>query len=530
MVRKYSNLTVDEIEVVSQRNLSNPHLLRQLADELGHRTRGKAARLRSQLQGLLGSMASDSRVRAVMSTRPSPTQSAPASVRQAWDPRSGVVCLDFGTSSVRAALSDGGEVRVLRIGEVCRSSIDDQSIPSAVFVPGNGTWIYFGQRAIEKAQEAGAAAEGGVLELSPKKWFVDGSSLDAPLSRLQQVTRRQLLVGLLSFSLAAAAKAAQWDLARMARIELRVAHPVWDKSAAEGLRRTLDDIVHRAVAFLEHASDAVRASSLQHAVPEAIVVRHSNVDVKEPIAAAIDLIGAYEAQRQAIVVVDVGAGTIDLAFLASMRPELRDGTPKLIPLAEPVSLFKAGDALDEVVHQLLLERMTRRPSQADRADLLRRRRQIKETLFRSGHVAALGAKLSLAEVEDTDVAKGMAHELRSGFMQIVKGAEVWMKTTGSVTSAAIGQIDVVFAGGGSSIEFLRRALPKRLTVAENRPALAVRIRDEGTVAARNASEGRLAVARGGVVDEDLWPTDALKVPRSIPGLGAPLHPVQGPWS
>ena len=113
-------------------------------------------------------------------------------------------------------------------------------------------------------------------------------------------------------------------------------------------------------------------------------------------------------------------------------------------------------------------------------------------------------------------------------MQLVKGAEVWVATTGSVTSAAIGHIDVVFAGGGAGIEFLRKALPRSISVKDGR-TLAVRVRTDDRGAVRSATEGRLAVARGGVTDEDLWPTDVLKVPNSIRGLGPPPQ-VVGSWT
>ena len=61
-----------------------------------------------------------------------------------------ILCLDFGTSSLRAALFDNkGYQSVLPIGLSVRSALDDASIRSDILLSSDGSKIYLAEEAIK---------------------------------------------------------------------------------------------------------------------------------------------------------------------------------------------------------------------------------------------------------------------------------------------------------------------------------------------------------------------------------------------
>src|SRR5687767_13149588 len=121
---------------------------------------------------------------------------------------SGVLCIDLGTSSIRAAAHLQGytEPLALELGEAFRSSIDRASIPSAVFVSSNASTVYFGEQALVRGL---SGAKATLFTTSPKSWMTTGSAeeLDDEVIPGTGVTRRHLLAGLMAQAFSAARKA-----------------------------------------------------------------------------------------------------------------------------------------------------------------------------------------------------------------------------------------------------------------------------------------------------------------------------------
>ena len=82
----------------------------------------------------------------------------------------GTLCIDFGTSSIRAALFESARSRpqALELGEAFRSSIDRASIPSAIFIDSSGEAVVFGEDALKQGLRGDRSL---LFEMSPKRWM-----------------------------------------------------------------------------------------------------------------------------------------------------------------------------------------------------------------------------------------------------------------------------------------------------------------------------------------------------------------------
>src|ERR1035437_1818913 len=112
---------------------------------------------------------------------------------------SGVLCIDFGTSSIRAVRRmPNGKVKPLDIGRVAGSRLDDASIRSEIHIDEHGRYVRFGERAIT----ARLASPNFLLyEPSPKLWLKDPRSLEERAVPELALTRENLLAGLFANAL-----------------------------------------------------------------------------------------------------------------------------------------------------------------------------------------------------------------------------------------------------------------------------------------------------------------------------------------
>ena len=236
--------------------------------------------------------------------------------------RSGILCIDFGTSSIRAALSEDGRARprVLELGEAVRSSIDRASIPSAVFVDADRSKITFGEEAFKKGQRGEKSL---LFEMSPKRWMTADSPamLDTEIVAGTGLTRKHLLAGLLAQAFSATTTAVRLSKTQLLQLETRVAHPVWSPNTQSTLRQHLRWITDVARQLSGATDQAISPDKLSTAVEKASGKASAlGLDVEEPVAAALELFENSENSREICVVVDVGAGTTDFVLY-------RDGAP-----------------------------------------------------------------------------------------------------------------------------------------------------------------------------------------------------------
>jgi hypothetical protein len=329
------------------------------------------------------------------------------------------------------------------------------------------------------------------------------------------VSPSQLLAGLLAQAFSAASRAPEMRGQRLDRLEIRVAHPVWDADRNAALRDALGRITQNALHISGHTDQPIAPEKLR-GVPTGAQTGANSQDVVEPVAAALELFDNSDNAREFCAVVDVGAGTTDLALFISLTPDKKGMPRKLLPAAAPRSMYLAGDAIDEETIALILGK-ARGASSSDVASLRLRRRRIKETLINDGQVFELGQTVTSSELEGRPAIRGMCDELQRTFGAMMADASGRMATFVESGFHTVRALNVVFAGGGSGIGFLHRAIGRSVRIA-NRD-IPIRIRSAARGAERlPASLERLAVALGGTTESERWPVTKY-TPGRIRSLG-----------
>lgn len=405
---------------------------------------------------------------------------------------SSALCLDFGTSSIRAVYRDAKNNRhVLPIGLVTGSkSIDEASIRSEIHIDAQGKNVRFGEQAVIARSKL---APTKYYESSPKLWLLQPDELDWPAFSGLKVTKRELLAGLIAYGIYGALEAlTAIKIAKPNQLgDIRIAHPVWNDSVAI---RTNQELLKIGFAASEMAKEgdwgnvsiSILRSYFKDPYTESL---NPKTDVVEPIAAALELLSRTVNVRKICAVVDVGAGTTDIGLFYSVVTEKHDD--RLIPISATRSVYEAGNEIDRVLFSLLEEK-SRSKDELSLYDVQSRIRFIKEFLFTNGFVQELGVRINLEDFEKHPDIRLMSQEIRACFVQVVEAdSNKFLHFDREPT------IEIVMAGGGGTVQFIRNALVKPVSIG----AKSIQITIAESVATDQltygASHERLAVALGG---------------------------------
>lgn len=411
-----------------------------------------------------------------------------------------VLCIDFGTSSIRIVKREkSGQRQVLEIGRLTNSrSIDGASMRSEVCVDADGETIRFGERAYEARLNSPRPL---FYEASPKLWLKEPAKLRNPILPNSEITRWDLIAGLLAYGVFAA-EAGGWKIpGQLNASDIRIAHPVWPASVALVANQSLLELGRVATDMASQGDWGVTTAEILRSYTtcgdgEALPIQ---ADVVEPIAAAVELLPDDSNVRRLCAVIDVGAGTTDIGIFQSLVPDARSTkNQRLIPLGETRSVFLAGNEIDRVVLKLLFEKAPAITA-SDRIDIQSRIRFLKESLFKDGLIQPHGVSLTLSELESapeiTSMAKAVRAELQSLISANVASVSNWLSGLKNTT----GILTIVMAGGGADLGFLRRELSGALRVGHwSVPVLVTSpTSPRQKMSMFGASYSRLAVALGG---------------------------------
>lgn len=386
------------------------------------------------------------------------------------------LCIDFGTAYSKAAAApvgawsrfDAGHVRPLMVGAHADGA-NAFLLDSAVFV--DESRVLFGRPAIEAADAVGKKR----MALRSFKTLLSVSDLDralntnAPLSvdphRMFQM--RDLIVLYLAYLLEAVEQSGAADpmLADVSSISYRYAAPAWRSGDSAGMHESIVRLFGEADAFREAIGDKLLSPEglplklIEKVLPKA-QAQGAPFDMglifEATAAAAYTSIGLDDAGSH-FIVVDMGAGTTDIAALARLGP-------RTIELPEArVTLKQAGDFIDQVIANRILEGASWARSTAEQSDLwrvlMRQMRDIKETLFAEGR-AALRIRGKQISVSLRDIEKDQDFRV---FYKSLSDAYTHALAVVRDDAGARGrtEVEAIAVGGGAAAPFIQDLIRKK---------------------------------------------------------------------
>lgn len=378
-----------------------------------------------------------------------------------------VLCVDFGTAFSKAAAAPLDAWSNFKPAQVRPLSLASSGggnaflLDSAVFV--DDKRILFGAPALARAS---VLSDRKRVALRSFKTLLSASDLERALNTTaaasidphRTFTMRDLIVLYLAFLADAVDRAISQDSAidASAGFDRRYAAPAWRRGDSAGL--------HSQVVQLFGEADAMRGA-IDLAAPDGISIEDAKRAIantrlgakpaqmalifEATAAAAYTSIG-LKSDAPAMIVLDMGAGTTDIAVLAragAQVEELREAQ---------VTLKQAGDYVDRVIANLALE--ASRLKGADKQSelwwtMMHGMRDFKETLFAEGKATLRHNNkpitISVKDLERSKDFRVFADELADVYEAALETARRYAVTDGGR------EIQSVAVGGGAAAPFIQ---------------------------------------------------------------------------
>jgi len=392
-----------------------------------------------------------------------------------------ILCLDFGTSFSKAfacsndGLDDDPELFDLSFG--FNSAGDPKLLLPSELLIHDGE-VFFGDAARAKFEVI--EADQDRLIDGPKQYMTLGKDVSElqqrPLSKSKDPTgtfsQRDALVLFLAH-LNLKAEDALKDRGLKLNLLRRYAHPAWDKNSTETNSKEMKRIMAEAIALsrlfpeefhthtsIEHASILVneaRAAS-DNDLPHALL---SESVLEATAAGAGALMGTAARKREAYVVLDIGAGTTDVAGCICINNpnNERVKVSEVAPAAKAIR--RAGNNLDNALLLLILEKsgLAPRTTEYERESAALRKgiRSLKEILFNDNFVVAelVSGDLIEISVEELTGTKAVI-SLFSDIREIVTDAAILVSGDDKV-------VNLVATGGGANLPIIQNLTDQPLT-------------------------------------------------------------------
>jgi hypothetical protein len=390
-----------------------------------------------------------------------------------------LLCIDFGTAMCKAAAfqKSNGKLLLLRLGEAARDPSNTFPVASSLFLSREGT-LLFGHEAIDESLR-----QRGVITRrieSIKKWLSDGPLVDLdsiPVDADCNPTRYSFSRGdALTLLLAYVTDMAGEELERhrLSRLTMRrFTRPVWHSERA----KWYDDVIQRHLVRAQVVADTLSglwSGGIPMNVVREVLEQVRNADIPswlvnksaalEPIAAGIGRLERDYQQRSLAVVIDVGAGTTDMASMAVIQHDDTAHIARAVPQGTPSSILKAGDLLDTILVEEILS--TTRFAAADvpsaQAQAEQNVRRWKEQLFRAGEVrptfagGRIGKAVELQSFLALGKVKSFERDIEKQFAEQLSSLAAITELFDSSAYHRLERIALVPAGGGARLPIVNK--------------------------------------------------------------------------
>ena len=389
-----------------------------------------------------------------------------------------LLCLDFGTAMSKAfATEDSDEILLdLEIGRRAGQENPIYSLQSSVFITDDGR-ILFGHRAISESTHT---------VTGPRKRFdsikdilckdvihnLDNSPLDKEFNPTDVALSKGDMVTLFLayFTDMAVSELAGERFKKSRYVRRRFTRPVLPPDRAPWAEEQLRTLLARAQILADTLNgkwqDGIGVQEAKYILDE---IRNLEeiptflVDdgVVEPVAAVGSRVRNYicsSDKKRLLMVVDVGAGTIDFALFAEV--EKKGEPPHIWEVPGSVQyLRQAGDTVDKLLRRYILQKADISTTDSDyhliNAELSLNIRNLKEELFREGVVGYSLTNDATGEVHldgflEQRGVKELENAIHEKFRQVLNNVHPsWIDGLGH------GLVPVVFTGGGAQLPMVR---------------------------------------------------------------------------
>lgn len=383
-----------------------------------------------------------------------------------------IMCLDFGTSFSKAfACKDNGLFAEPDLIELHLDYHSDGSpnylLPSELFVDGDR--IYFGAAARGKFNTV--EADQTQLIDSPKQYMTLGTEVsrlsEKPLPETKdpkkRLSQRDALVIYIAHFNRLAEKALEEKNCSVNTVR-RYTHPAWGKESVVANSLAMRKIVAEAIAISRAYPDEFLESANISRIKRILVAAEKLGDHELPLNLLMDAVreataagcGALtatpEGKREAYVILDIGAGTTDIAGCICVNNSITDEI-KVSEVESAAKAFnKAGNFLDQVLLSVVHGKLPYDKNSIEykqvNNDLRRKIRAYKETLFVDGDLLI---PLVTGENVNITLADFMSDSRIQTFINDIQN-------TIQVAAFAVhpdgGTVKLVPTGGGARLSFI----------------------------------------------------------------------------
>lgn len=392
------------------------------------------------------------------------------------------MCLDFGTAMSKAFASeieDGDIVEGLKLKLGYRASggtsKDIYPVPSSLWISEEGK-VYFGEQAIVKSLQADPSRTRerfdslkrelilGMKEETPYSMMMNKNlnPTDCPLSKGDAII---LYLGYLT-DLACSEMESEYGSSRY--VTRNFGLPSWDSERRAWGDKLLRTMLVKAQIVADTFHDQWDNGVSIHAI-KSVLEQIEALDrlpeylvgqgITEPLAVGSARLHKDEPYRGLVMVVDVGAGTSDLAlFVVAGDPD------RNLFNAFPVkgcnkSLHMAGDTLDSALQQAILKKAGVKSQDHDYPYIIQHLRMqlraLKEELFQNGSciVTLINGNRERMEIEEFlhhAPVKRFSQQLEKKFTDVVQAMK-----RGVVEHFGEGGLSVVLTGGGATLPMVK---------------------------------------------------------------------------
>ena len=374
------------------------------------------------------------------------------------------LCLDFGTAYSKAAVCEPGRAPFpLAIGQAARQAGDAHMVRTALFINSAGE-LFFGEAAEQAATSEDRSPFDTIKEILTNAEDPTVLEHELPAEHnptCDKVNGRQALEFYLAFLTRAALRAPR---APDRDVRRSIATPVFPGPKAKWVSTLLADSLARSHVLADQLGDQLFGRiDLLHAIrllpseplPLSPVVARPPT-VAEPVAAIASQLLHFTPSSGnppgLMMVVDVGAGTTDVAMFAAGQGD-GDVTMRHVSRSKR-SILAGGKAIDRALVANMVRKSVLGQSQKRllRANLLRESQgqPMKEEIFRQEQVERFGITTTLREFLRSSEMGAVVAEIRGGINDMLLDID---------RSFFARTVAVRFSGGGAFLPFLDQMVP-----------------------------------------------------------------------